>query len=147
EAVDAFLAQAHETIDAGKAIARNEVLDLALRAELQLLLDLDLDPEPLAVEAVLIAELVAGHREVAVVRVLVRPAPPVMHTHRVVRGDRPVEERPARLALVLRPQLVEGPDRVPELENLAFLRGEIGLRLDLLERHEQPRAGVGELLL
>ena len=39
-----------------------------LDCELELFLDLDLDPEALAVEAVLVAQLVAGHGEVAVDR-------------------------------------------------------------------------------
>ena len=33
--------------------------------ELEFLLDLDLDPQALAIEAVLVAQLVAGHGEVA----------------------------------------------------------------------------------
>ena len=69
--------------------------------QLQFLLDLDLDPEALAVEAVLVAQLVAGHGEVALVGVLVGAAPGVVDAHRVVGGDRAVEEGPLRLAAVL----------------------------------------------
>ena len=50
------------------------LLDLALRVEAERLLDLDLDPEALAVEAVLVALVVAAQRLVALEDVLsVRP--------------------------------------------------------------------------
>ena len=51
------------------------LLDLALRVEPERLLDLDLDPEPLAVEAVLVALVEAAQRLVALEDVLERPAP------------------------------------------------------------------------
>ena len=53
------------------------LLDLALRVEPERLLDLDLDPEALAVEAVLVALVEAAHRLVALEDVLQRPAPGV----------------------------------------------------------------------
>ena len=49
---------------------------------LQILLDFDLDPQSLAIETVLVAQLVAGHGEVALVGVLVGPAPGMMDAHR-----------------------------------------------------------------
>src|SRR5262249_29887575 len=108
ELIDALLAQLHEAVDAGEAVAGDEVFDVALRAEAQLLLDLDLDPEALAVEAVLVAQLVAGHGLVALVGVLVGAAPGVVDAHRVVGGDRAVEEGPLILAAVLLAEALEG---------------------------------------
>ena len=106
-----------------------------LRLEAEFLLDLDFDPQPLAIEAVLIPLLVAGHGEVALVGVLVGAAPGMVDAHRVVGGDGPVEERPARLAAVLRAKLLENLGVVPELEDGPLLGREIDLRLDLVERH------------
>jgi hypothetical protein len=134
--IDALLAQPDELVDAGERVAGNEVLDVALGAELQLLLDLDLDPQPLAIEAVLVALFLAEHGVVALVDVLVGAAPGVVDAHGVVGGDGTVEEGPARPAGVLRPELREGADVVPELQNVALLGGEIHLRLDLVERHD-----------
>jgi hypothetical protein len=68
-------------------------LDLALRVQAERLLHLDLDPQPLAVEPVLEALVVAEHRVVALPDVLERPAPRVVDAHRVVRRDGAVEER------------------------------------------------------
>ena len=71
------------------------LLDVALRVQAERLLDLDLDPEALAVEAVLVALVEAAQRLVALEDVLQRAAPGVVDAHRVVRGDRPVDEAPA----------------------------------------------------
>jgi hypothetical protein len=54
------------------------LLDLALRVQTQLALDADLHPEALAVEAVLVAQVVAAERLVALEDVLERPAPAVV---------------------------------------------------------------------
>ena len=64
-------------------------------------LDVDLDPQALAVEAVLPALVLAEHRVEALEEVLVGPAPGVVDAHRVVGRDRAVEEAPARPAGVL----------------------------------------------
>src|SRR5262249_46836147 len=61
------------------------LLDLALGVESKRLLDLDLDPESLAVEAILIALIEPLHRLVALVHVLVGTAPGMVDTHGVVR--------------------------------------------------------------
>src|SRR5262249_30205105 len=97
--------------------------------------------EALAIEAVLVALLVAGHGEVALVGILVGTAPGVVDAHRVVGGDGAVEERPARLAGVLGAELVEGVDVLPEFEDRPLLGGEIDLRFNLLKRHEEPHRG------
>ena len=85
------------------------LLDLALRVEPERLLDLDLDPEALAVEAVLVALVEAAQRLVALEDVLERPAPGVVHAHRVVRGDRAVDEAEPLAASVLLAQPLERP--------------------------------------
>src|SRR3989304_621598 len=61
----------------------------------QLSFDLPPHPQPLAVEAVLVALPVAEHGVVALEEVLVGAAPGMVHAHRVVGRDRPVEEGPA----------------------------------------------------
>ncbi len=111
ELADALLALLDEPGD-------SVLLDVALALEAQLLFHLDLDPEALAVEAVLIALLMAGHGVVAQVDVLVRAAPGVVHLHGVVGRDGAVQEGPAGLALVLAPQLVEDAALVPEPQHL-----------------------------
>src|SRR5262249_53290171 len=136
ELIDALLAQADELVDAEEDVAGDEILDVALALELQLLLDLDLDPQALAVEAVLVALVAAEHGVVALEGVLVSPPPGVVDAHRVVRGDRPVEEGPDRPVRVPCAQLVEDLVRLPERENLALLGREIDLLIHLLERHE-----------
>src|SRR5207249_3667318 len=101
EGVDPVFAKLHEFRDARLAVARYEVLDIALALKAQFLFDLNLDPQALAVEAVLIALFVPGHGEVALEGVLVGPPPGVVDAHRVIGSDRTVEERAARLAAIL----------------------------------------------
>ncbi len=130
----ALLAQRHEAVDAVG-------LDVALAREPEVALDVDLDPQALAVEPVLVALVLAEHRVEALVQVLVRAAPGVMHAHRVVGGDRPVQEAPARSIGVLRAQPCEGPALLPALEQLVLLRDEVGLAGDGSE-HASSRGGI-----
>src|SRR5262249_23051250 len=91
-----------------------ERLDVALRLEPHLLLDLDLDPEALAVEAVLVPQLSAAQRPEPVVKVLVGAPPGVMDAHRVVRSHRSVNERPPLIGVLIALQvLLEHPVLVP----------------------------------
>ena len=117
--------------DALAARAREAVepvgLDLVLRVEAERLLDLDLDPQALAVEAVLVALILAERRVVALEEVLQRPAPGVMDAHRVVGRDRPVDERVRRPAVVLRAQLRERAVAIPALEHAVLERDVVGL--------------------
>ena len=69
--------------------------DVALGVEAQVFFDFNLQPEALAVEAVLVALVVAAHGPVTLVDVLVGAAPGVVHAHGVVGRDRAIEERPA----------------------------------------------------
>ena len=133
------------------------LLDLALRVEPELLLDLDLDPEPLAVEAVLVALVVAAERLVALERIL-EHAPEVLHARGAVRGDRPVHEAERRAAAVAVAQLEERALVLPECEDLVLERSVIRNRrqrretrfdthaFDSREREQsifRPRLGEG----
>ena len=111
-----------------------------LRGEPEVALDIDLDPQALAVEAVLVALVLAEHRVEALVEVLVRPAPGVVDGHRVVGRDRTVEEAPFGTAGVLCTQPREGPTVAPPLEDLVFLGDEVGLRTD---GSEHSASGLG----
>ena len=120
-----------EVRDAVAAAARElgepVLLDLALRPEPELLLDLDLDPEALGVEAVLVALVEAAHRLVALEDVLQRPAVAVVDARRVVGGHRAVHEAEFRAAAVALPEAVEGLLTLPDLEHLQLECGMIGL--------------------
>ena len=120
---DALLAQRHELGDA-------ERLDVALGREAEVALDVDLDPQALAVEPVLPALVLAEHGVEALEEVLVGAAPGVVDAHRVVGRDRAVEEAPVRPAGVLGAQPGEGPPLAPGVEDLVLLGDEIGLRAD-----------------
>ena len=106
-------------------------LDLVLGVEPERLLDLDLDPQALAVEAVLVALILAQRRVVALEEVLQRPPPGVVDAHRVVRRDRPVDERERRPALVLAARrLLERAVAIPALEHGVLERDVVGLGRD-----------------
>src|SRR5215210_4733648 len=93
------------------ALARELVepvlLDLAFRVEAELLLDPDLDPEPLTVEAVLVALVEPLERLVALEDVLQCAAPGRVDPEGLVRGHRPVDEAPSRTAAVPLAQALE----------------------------------------
>src|SRR5207245_3262091 len=135
EFIDALLAQGYKLVDALELVALHQVLDIAFRFELEFFLDLDLDPQPLAIEAVLVAQLMAGHREVALVSVLVGSTPGMMNTHRIVGGDGTVQEGPLGLALISLAEFVKSVGALPKFQNSPLLSREIDLRFDLLEGH------------
>ena len=113
----------HDLAAAPGELGEPVLLDLALRVEAELPLDADLDPEPLAVEAVLVALVEPVERLVPLEDVLQR-APPggVDSEHHPVRCHRPVDEAEARPAAVLLAKLTEGVLGLPEIENLALER-------------------------
>ena len=127
ETLHARLAELDEAVDP-------VALDVALVCEAQLLLGLDLDPQALAVEAVLVALPLAEHGVVALVEVLVGAAPGVVDAHRVVRRDRPVDEAVAPLGLrVAREVALHRPALAPDVDHLPLQRREVQLRRDRLE--------------
>ena len=99
------------------------LLDLPLRVEPERALDADLDPEPLTVEAVLVALVEAAERLVALEDVLQRPPPGGVDTeHHSIGGHRPVDEAESRPARVLLPEQRERLLALPEVEDLALER-------------------------
>ena len=104
------------------------LLDLVLRVQPEVALDLDLDPEPLAVEAVLVALVEAAQSLVALEDVLVGPTPEVVDAQSVhgVRRLRAVDEAKALAASVLFPQPVEDPLRLPPVEDVPLESRMIG---------------------
>ena len=110
-----------------RELGEAELLDLALRVQAQLALDADLDPEALAVEAVLVALVVAAQRLVALEDVLQRAAPRMVDAHRSVRRHRPVDEAERRPAPVQLAQPLERLLALPQIEDLELERGMVGL--------------------
>ena len=102
------------------------LLDLPLRVEPELVLDAHLDPEALAVEAVLVALVVAPEGLVALEDVLQGPAPGRVHGEGLVGGHGTVEEREPRAVRVLRAQLLEDALGVPPGEDLLLEGGVVG---------------------
>src|SRR5439155_9128529 len=109
------------------------LLDLSFRVQPQGLLDLDLDPQALAVEPVLVALVEASKRLVALKHVLERPAPGVMDAHRVVRRDRAVDEAEALRATILLPEAVEDALFLPPRQHRSLERRVIRLVGERLE--------------
>src|SRR5581483_11034060 len=127
----------HDLAAAARELLEPERLDLALRVEPELALDADLAPEPLAVEAVLVALVEAAQRLVALEDVLQRPPPRRVHGERLVRRHRTVDERPPRPAAVLLAHLLERPLLLPELEDLELERVRVGDRRQRPEHASQ----------
>ena len=113
--------------EAGDAVG----LDVALRRKPLLLLYLHLHPQPLAVEAVLVALAVALHGAPAQEQVLVGAPPGVVHAHRVVGSDRPVDERVAARGRFVAPQVpADDAGLVPPAKLLLFQCDEVDARGD-----------------
>ena len=89
------------------------LLDVALRVEAELLLDPDFDPQPLAVEAVLVALVKPAQRLVALEHVFERAAPGRVHGERLVRRDRSVDEAEPWAVLVQRARSARTFPRAP----------------------------------
>jgi len=128
EAQHAFAARARERLEP-------HLLDLRLAVHAERALDLHLDPEPLAVEAVLEPLVEAAHRLVPLEDVLVRAAARVVDAHRVVGGDRAIEERPARTTAVLRAEPREDVVTIPEDQRVARERDKV----ERSRRHDHIR--------
>ena len=79
---------------------------------------------------------------VALEKVLVSPAPGVVHAHRVVGGDRPVEEPELRFALVALDQLAEDAAVCPELEDARLDFPVVGLARNSVEHQDNSELRV-----
>ena len=108
---------------AARELGEPVLLDLPLRVEPERALHTDLDPEPLAVEPVLVALVEATERLVALEDVLERPPPRGVHRELLVRRDGAVEEAPRRPASVRGTHRLERSLALPELEDLELERG------------------------
>ena len=110
----------HHDLTAAPGELREPVLlDLPLRVEPERALDADLDPEPLAVEPVLVALVESVQCLVSLEDVLQRPAPGGVDTeHHSIGGHRPVDEAEPRPAGIPLPEQRERPLALPELEDL-----------------------------
>ena len=68
--------------------------DMRLGTKTKLFFDFDFDPQPLAIESVLIAQIVSGHGSKSLEHVFIGPAPRMMNAHRIIRRHRSVEKTP-----------------------------------------------------
>src|SRR6185295_4482478 len=111
------------------------LLDLRLGVDAEFALDLDLDPQTLTVEPVLVALVEPPHRLVALEQILVGAAPEMVNAQAVGRVGRlrAVEEAPVRSAPVAFPQAVEDPLLFPPGEDLLLEGGVIWILGDRLE--------------
>ena len=123
---DTLLAQVHEFFDA-------VFLHFPFGLETQFLFHLNFHPQSLAVEAVLVAELMAGHCFVAVVDIFQGPAPGVVHTHGVVGRDGPIYKGPFWFTLICRYALAENVVLFPELQQFVLELYEINFGVYFLD--------------
>ena len=127
ESPHTLLAQVDEFADA-------VLLDVGLGGHAEVFFDVDLNPQSLPVEAVLITLLEALHGLVALEQVLVRAAPGVVNAHRVVCRNRPVHEgEPLAGVVVANEVLLNDSALVPPCEQVLFHLDEIDLRRHRLE--------------
>ncbi len=110
-------------------------LDVVLGFEAHFLLDLDLNPQALAVKAILIALLVAAHGPEPLPKILVGPAPSVVQAHGVVGRDRSVDKGPMRRAFAQLVELFKRLGACPPLQDLALQFDEVTLRAHRFECH------------
>ena len=116
-------------------VLQAELLDIALRLEAQFLLDLDLHPQPVAVEAVLVPLPAPLHGLVAQVDVLVGPSAGMVNAHGVIGGDGTVNEGVDGAACVLLEQLPKRIGLFPQLQHVELRLSEVGLISRGFEQH------------
>ena len=128
----------HGLAAAGVELGDAEALDVVLVGEAELLLDLELHRQAVAVPAGLARHVVALHRLVAREDVLEHAAQDVVRPGPPVRGRRALVEDERRGALAAADRLVEDVALAPALEHLLL---ELGERLGGVDRavasHEQ----------
>src|SRR4030095_1649708 len=139
ELVHALLTERNEPVDAREAVIRHEIFNVLLRPYTEFFFTLHLNPKPLAIEAVLIAQVVSGHGKIAAVSVFVRTAPGMVYAHRIVSRDRSVEERPFRLVTTLFPEQLEGTYALPKIEDRSFEVRKVDFRSNLVKVRPHSR--------
>ncbi len=118
--------------------------DVALAGEAELFLGLDLHPEALAVEAVLVALLVAAHGVEALPEIFVGAAPGVMDAHGVVGRHGAVHEGPAPVGVVVAVQVfLEDVALVPPALHALFEQRVVHAR-GWEDRREELLVGMGQ---
>ena len=121
----------HRLAAAGVELGDAEALDVVLVGEAELLLDLELHREPVAIPARLARHVVALHRLVAREHVLEHAAEDVMRPGPPVRRRRALVEDERLGALAAADRLVEDVALAPALEHLLL---ELGERLGGVDR-------------
>ncbi len=115
--------------------------NLTLGVEAQLFLYFDLDPEALAIEAILPALIESPHGMISLEDVLVGPSPGVVHAHGVVGRNRTIDEREYGVAAQLLLELLERPNLIPEFKDLVLESREIdAARYRLVHRFSVPQS-------
>jgi len=132
---DSAFAFVDEVIDA-------EFMDSGFGAESQLFFDFDFDPQALAVETVLVSLIMARHREESLIRILVRAAPGVMNSHRVIGSNWAVEEAPSLAARVFSSQLLKRLLLQPEPQNGMFASDKVAVGNRLKHEIRKPWVAI-----
>ena len=112
-----------------------ERLDLVLGGEPELLLDLELDGQAVAVPAALAGHLAAAHGLEAGVDVLEHPGPDVVQAGPAVGGGRALVEDPGLVPGAQRPGGGDDVVVTPAVEHPLFEGGQVEIRGDGAERH------------
>ncbi len=114
----------HRLAALGVELRHAVALDVVLRVEAELLLDGDLDRQPVRVPAGLPLHVVAGHRLEAREDVLEDPCEDVVGAGQPVRGRGPLVEDERRPALAVAHRRPEDVALAPAREDLLLQRGE-----------------------
>ena len=109
------------------------VLDLELGGEPELLLDLDLDRQAVAVPAALAGHVLAPHRVEAGIEVLEEAGPHMVDPGSAVRGGRTLVEHPFRGARPAAQRLAEHVLLAPTRQHRLFERDEVERRINRVE--------------
>ncbi len=127
----------HRLAAAGVELGDAEGLDLVLVGEAQLLLDLDLHREPVAVPAALAGDVVAPHGLEAGEEVLEHPGPHVVEAGLAVGGGRALVEDPRRRPLAQRLDLLGQRVLPPPGQHSLLERDQVQLGVDGAKCHGQ----------
>src|SRR5690606_34613453 len=114
-----------------------ETLDVLAGMQVQILLDLELDREPVAVPPEAPLHVLAAHRPVARDHVLDRPGEEMAVVRQSGRERRAVAEGPEIVPILFLDAPLEDPPFLPEGEHFPLERREIDRRRGLFELHDR----------